>query len=216
MALARNDAIATTRVELWPVAERSPVPPRLKGEQVLTADVNLSPMSGEMMTAETAFVEARQAVDDGRWEAAVQRYQQAITLNPTLLEARNNLGHLYVRLNRVVEAIAEFRAALALAPGYAIARNNLGSAYLMAGQEHLAIQEFLEAVRLDGTYVTPYYNLASVYARRGDTEPAMIFLTKALAMDPAVLSWVDEDVDFAGVRDSPQFQRLRSVRTAQW
>jgi tetratricopeptide (TPR) repeat protein len=79
----------------------------------------------------------------------------------------------------------------------------------------MAIQEFLEAVRLDGTYATPYYNLASVYARRGDTSQALGFLTKALSLEPAVVSWVQEDPDFASVKEAPEFQRWRSVRTVQ-
>jgi tetratricopeptide (TPR) repeat protein len=162
---------------------------------------------------DTAFGEARGAEDDGRWEEAVRLYQQAIALKPDLLEARNNLGRLYVRLSRVAAAIVEFRTVLAMAPDYALARNNLGSAFLLDGNEH--IQEFLEAVRLDGTYATPYYNLASVYARRGDTSQALGFLTKALSLEPAVVSWVQEDPDFASVKEAPEFQRWRSVRTVQ-
>lgn len=216
VATAQHMGIATTHGEPRPVQEFPPASPLPQAEPAPTPEVNLSPPSGLQIPAEALFMKARQAADDGRWEEAVPLYQQAISLNPALLEARNNLGHVYVRLNRMTAAIAEFRAVLALAPNYAIARNNLGSAFLLDGQEDLAIQEFLEAVRLDGTYVTPYYNLASVYARRGKTDQAMTFLTKALAMEPAVLSWVQEDAAFAGLRDSAEFQRLRSLRAAQW
>jgi tetratricopeptide (TPR) repeat protein len=209
---ARPDAPATTavrgadaeasRVEPWPAPATAPEP---RG-----ASAGAGPMS-----AEAAWREGKRAEDAGRWEEAVQRYQQAIALDPGAPQARNDLGRLYVRLNRVAAAIEEFRRLVASAPNHAVARNNLGSAYLLGGQEHSAIQEFLEAVRLDGAYVTPYYNLASVYARRGDAARAAAFLTKALALEPAVLAWVREDPDFAGVRDSPEFQRLRRVRMAQ-
>ncbi|HXH10457.1 MAG TPA: tetratricopeptide repeat protein [Alphaproteobacteria bacterium] len=181
--------------------------PPLKSE----SETGLEPQ----IAADVAYQEARRAEEEGRWEEAVQRYRQAVALNPSLLAARNDLGHLYVRLNRFGAAIEEFQKVLALAPDYAVARNNLGSAYLLIGQEQLAIQEFLAAVRLDGTYVTPYYNLASVFARRGDAGQAMTFLAKALTLEPAVLSWVREDPDFAGVWDSPEFRQLRSLRAAR-
>jgi tetratricopeptide (TPR) repeat protein len=193
----------------------APRPTPLQAEHVLISGPPDALPSGLPMNADAAFIEARRAQDGGRWEEAVQRYRQAISLDPALLEARNNLGHMYVRLNRLDAAIEEFRTVLVLAPDYAMARNNLGSAYLLSGQEELAIPEFLEAVRLDGSYVTPYYNLALVYARRGHAGQAAAFLTKALAIDPAVLSWVREEPDFAGVWESPEFRRWPRVRTVQ-
>jgi Tfp pilus assembly protein PilF len=160
-------------------------------------------------SAEAAFDNAVKAESDGRWDEAVQYYQAAIALKPTLAEAHNNLGHLYARRQQFAAAIEEFRAALAAKPDYAMARNNLGSMYLMTGQEPMAAQEFLAAVRLDPGYATPYYNLASVSARRGDGGQALAFLRKARALDPAVLSWVWEDPDFDNLRATPEFQRLR-------
>jgi Flp pilus assembly protein TadD len=126
-----------------------------------------------------------------------------------LVEARNNLGTLYVRHQQLTAAIGEFQTAVRLDPNYAIVRNNLGSAYFLIGQEALAIQEFLAALHIDGAYVSPLYNLASVYARRGDVTQAAAFLTKALAIEPAVWSWVQEDPDFDGIKTVPQVQRLR-------
>jgi tetratricopeptide (TPR) repeat protein len=87
-------------------------------------------------------------------------------------------------------------------------RNNLGSAYFLSGQETLAIQEFLAALHIDGAYVSPLYNLASLYARRGDVGQAVAFLTRALVIEPAVLSWLQEDPDFNGIKAAPDVQRL--------
>ena len=58
--------------------------------------------------------------------------------------------------------------------------------------------------------MTPYYNLGSLYARRGDVDQAISFLTKAIAMEPAVLTWIRQDPDFDRIRRSPEFQRLPS------
>jgi tetratricopeptide (TPR) repeat protein len=160
-------------------------------------------------TAQTTFERGREAEFTGQWEEAKRYYRQALTLNPTLVEARNNLGTLYAHQRQLTAAIDEFQTAIQFAPNYAIVRNNLGSAYFLIGQEELAIQEFLAALRIDGTYVSPLYNLASLYARRGDTGQAVAFLTRALAIEPAVLTWLQEDPDFDAIKASPEIQRLR-------
>jgi tetratricopeptide (TPR) repeat protein len=165
-------------------------------------------------TAESAFTKARKAESDGQWDQAIHRYRQAIALNPALLEARNNLGTLFIHQRQIAAAIEEFQAALAIDSNYALARNNLGSAYLLRGEEGRAIQEFLAAIHLDGAYVSPYYNLASLYARRGDVGQSMAFLTRAQAIEPAVLSWLQDDPDFDGIRRAPEFQRLQARKQA--
>jgi tetratricopeptide (TPR) repeat protein len=178
--------------------------------EVLTPAPHPSPadLAAAQAGVQATFEQAVHAEAEGRWEEAVHYYRQALAQAPGLLKAHNNLGNLYIRQQRFPEAIAQFQAALTLAPEYAYARNNLGSAYLLLGQEAEAIQEFLAALRLDGSYVSPYYNLAAIYARRGDLVHVMAFLTKAIALEPAVLSWLGEDADFDRVRAAPAFRQL--------
>jgi tetratricopeptide (TPR) repeat protein len=159
-------------------------------------------------TGQTAFERAREAESRGQWEEAERLYRRALALNPTLVEARNNLGTLYVRQQQLTAAIDEFQSAIRLDPDYAIARNNLGSAYFLSGQEAQAVQEFLMALHIDGGYVSPLYNLASLYARKGDVGQAVAFLTRALALEPAVLSWLQKDPDFDGIKAAPELERL--------
>jgi tetratricopeptide (TPR) repeat protein len=172
----------------------------------LPIPTRLTPETQE--AAQAAFERARAAESRGQREEAIGHYRQALTLNPTLIEAHNNLGALYVRLQQLPAGIDEFRAAIRLDPKYAMVRNNLGSAYILSGEEALAIQEFLEALHIEPTYVSPLYNLASLYARRGDVGQTVAFLTRALALEPAVLSWLQEDSDFDRVKAVPDLQRL--------
>lgn len=192
------------------VMERPGVLPLSQPQGVPTAAMPLLPpdIAAAKADAEAMFERAVSAEAARRWDEAVRYYRQALVQDPGLLRAHNNLGNLYIRQHRLPEAIAQFQAALTLAPDYAYARNNLGSAYLMMGHEAEAIQEFLAAVRLDGSYVSPYYNLAAIYARRRDLAHVLAFLTKAIALEPAVLSWIGEDADFDGIRTAPAFQHL--------
>jgi tetratricopeptide (TPR) repeat protein len=178
-------------------------------------EASTSPAPEADQNAESAFAKAREAEASGQWEEAIRHYRQAIALNPLSLEARNNLGNLFIHRRQIAAAIVELRAALAIDANYVIARNNLGSAYLLNGEEGRAVQEFLAAVHIDGTYVSPYYNLALLYARRGDVDQSMAFLTRALAIEPAVLSWVQDEPDFDSVRGASAFQRLRVQNQAR-
>jgi tetratricopeptide (TPR) repeat protein len=173
-----------------------------------SAAAPISPTVEAQDAGQTAFERAREAEFYGQWEEAKRFYRQALALNPTWVEARNNLGTLYVRQQQLTAAIDEFQAAVRLDPHYAIARNNLGSAYVLSGQEARAVQEFFAALHIDGGYVSPLYNLASVYARRGDVGQAVAFLTRALVIEPAVLSWLQEDADFDSIKAAPEMQRL--------
>jgi tetratricopeptide (TPR) repeat protein len=202
---ATRQAITTRPL---PLARPLEAPPRLQSDHIsppVTA-VRLGPEA--QATADTAFEMAREAESKAHWTQAEHYYRQALAWNPTLPEAHNNLGNMYIRQQQLSAAIDEFRAAMALNPNYALVRNNLGSAYFLIGDEELAIQEFIAALRIDSTYVSPYYNLASLYARRGDVGQAVGFLTKALALDSAVVSWVQEDPEFDRIRGAPEFQRL--------
>jgi tetratricopeptide (TPR) repeat protein len=201
--------------EPMPVTRPVEVPLRLKSDELTSSTAPGSFAFDGQTSAEAAFEKAREAESKSQWEQAVQYYRQALALNPTSVEARNNLGNLYIRQGQMTAAIGEFQVALALDPNYAIARNNLGSAYFLIGEEALAIQAFLAALRIDAAYVSPYYNLALLYARRGDVGQSVAFLTKALAIEPAVLSWLQEDPDFDGIREAPELQRVRAQGLAR-
>ena len=192
-----------------PVVKPFEAPLRSAPDEVPSPAPSASLTPEAQAIAEAAFDKAREAEFKGQWEEAKRYYRQALARNPTLVEAHNNLGNLYIRQQQMTAAIDEFQAAIALNSNYAMVRNNLGSAYVLIGEEVLAIQEFIAALHIDGTYVSPYYNLASLYARRGDVSQALAFLTKALALDSAVLSWLQEDPDFDGIRAAPEFQQLR-------
>src|SRR5262245_49674887 len=180
--LAENDAADRPPVRSAPLAvprAQQELPKAASDEGESRPDRRVLAVEAKA-TAEAAFERGRTAESKRQWEHAEQYYRQALSLNPTLVEARNNLGNLYIRQHQLDAAIDEFRAALAVEPNYALARNNLGSAYVLSGEDTLAIQEFLAALSIDSVYVSPYYNLASLYARRGDAVQAVAFLTKAL------------------------------------
>jgi protein O-GlcNAc transferase len=76
---------------------------------------------------------AVEAEQQGQVDAAVERFRQALALEPDP-EMENHTGVLLAQSGRLAEAIRHFRAALALRPGYPSAQRNLEQALRIAGQ----------------------------------------------------------------------------------
>lgn len=79
--------------------------------------------------------------DLGEFENAIESYQQAIKLDPTLSKPHNNLGLAYAAVGKMNEAAAEFAKAVWLKPDYADAHYNLGVAYLLLDKKKEAEEE---------------------------------------------------------------------------
>ena len=91
-----------------PLAGAQPLP----ADDVPSSALPLALAVEAQVAAQTTFERAREFEVKGQWEEAKSYYRQALTLNPTLVEARNNLGELYVRQQQLTAAIDEFRAAI--------------------------------------------------------------------------------------------------------
>ena len=76
--------------------------------------------------------------DLGEYQRAIDSYQQAIKLDPTLSKPHNNLGLAYAALNRLDEAAWAFTEAVRLKADYAEAHFNLGVAHLQLGRTNQA------------------------------------------------------------------------------
>jgi len=62
--------------------------------------------------ARNAYQQAMQKVAEGKAENAVSDFQHALSLHPRYLRALNDLGVLYLKLNRLDESASTFRQAL--------------------------------------------------------------------------------------------------------
>jgi predicted O-linked N-acetylglucosamine transferase (SPINDLY family) len=81
------------------------------------------PGAGERARREFAL--ANQLASQGRFGEAVTYYAIALSLNPRLVEARNNLGLAYSALGNTAKAIASLKESLSRKPDYVAAHSNL-------------------------------------------------------------------------------------------
>lgn len=85
---------------------------------------------------------AREAHD--RYASSLEKFQQALQLDPQLYEGWNYLGYTSRRLGRYDDALAAYDKALALKPGYPDAIEYRGEAYLAVNRIPDARQAYLD------------------------------------------------------------------------
>lgn len=96
-------------------------------------------------------------------------------------------------------------AALNLDGNYGYARFNKALAYELYGNMELALEWYNKALEVE-EYVWTYYGIASIYGRRGDVENTILYLNKAITIDPEVKNAAKEEHDFDPVKNSEEFK----------
>jgi folate-binding protein YgfZ len=100
----------------------------------------LTPQSGQ-----TLLEEGLKCFADGYDEEALRRLNQAIALQPDLVEAHEALGVILSRHGRYSEAIAMMEKVLALQPDHVLAHTNLSVFYMKLGDKEKAEDEKAKA-----------------------------------------------------------------------
>jgi tetratricopeptide (TPR) repeat protein len=135
------------------------------------------------------------ALDAGRLTEARNYYEDALRVDPTCVDAHNQIGLSYSRKNQLAEAAAEFRKALEDDPEFLPALNNLGSVMYRLSNYDSAITFYQKALKLKNNQDPEVHtNLASVYRDRAtfsgggspeaDYEKAIVHYQEAIKQKP--------------------------------
>lgn len=110
---------------------------------------------------------------DGQFEAAINRYQQALNLGiGTPEEVHLNIANIYSdHLNNHGKAKAGLRQALALNPGYSNAYFNLGNLAEQDGNRNKAKQQFKKCLEIDPGNQLALARLADAHQFKNSTDP---------------------------------------------
>jgi tetratricopeptide (TPR) repeat protein len=111
---------------------------------------------------------------------AAEHFQQAISLYPDYLAARNDLGAQYLKLKRLDEAEKLFQAVLEADPKNFNAKFNLGLVRIERKDFLDAISELRQAKAIDSTRPLASLWLGVALLESGDSASAETELTKAL------------------------------------
>src|SRR6266568_7033039 len=121
----------------------------------------------------------------GKLEEAINAFQNALTLDPSMGDAHQNLALALARSGRLQESLIHFRDAARLEPENVRVHNIYAVMLGAAGRSDEAIQEFQIALQLAPGFAATHVNLANLLAKQHRRDEAMAHYLEALRLNPA-------------------------------
>jgi Flp pilus assembly protein TadD len=115
---------------------------------------------------------------------AIQAYEKVIELDPTYVEAYNNLGIIYQTTGDTKSAFRAYQKSTEINPRYEKGYNNLGLLFLLEGRYEEALEVFQKALAINSNNIESHINLGILFKKKGQGEKAIESYQKALAIDP--------------------------------
>jgi len=124
--------------------------------------------------------------DQGRLQEAIEKYREAIEIQPAYEQALLNLGYLLTRTGQSAEAVGVLRRLLATDPRLTAtaAHVNLGNALQDLDRFEEAAAHYREALRLDPSIAFVWSNLGNALRKLGRLEQAVAHYERAYRMEP--------------------------------
>jgi tetratricopeptide (TPR) repeat protein len=121
----------------------------------------------------------------GEFEDSIRFYQKALTLNPNMVDAYNNLGSIFQQSKgQLDKAISYYEMALSMDPKHAGACYNLGSAFHKKEDLNKAVSYYLKSIQINPKHAPSHFNLGSAFFEKGELSEAKIYFMKTLQLDP--------------------------------
>jgi Flp pilus assembly protein TadD len=111
-------------------------------------------------------------------------YKNAVTLDPSYVEAFNNMGVAFYYMGNVDSSIIYLNKAIEVRPDYPEANNNLGFILSQLGLDDKAVPLYLTALSIKTNYVVAMINLSDSYIRLKQYENADKILESAQKLSP--------------------------------
>ncbi len=127
------------------------------------------------------------ALDKANDLEAVKHYQAALSLNPTMTLAYENLGSALLRWKRFAHALRVLETATKNDPTYASHWHNLGLAQLATHKRENARDSFIKSLGLDPSRLNTHLQLANLYAANAQNIQAIRKYATCLELQPDLL-----------------------------
>jgi tetratricopeptide (TPR) repeat protein len=117
--------------------------------------------------------------DQGKFDEAVEAYDEAIRLDPKLALAWTNKGAALDAQGKLDKAVEAYDEAIRLDPNKANSWNNKGTSLSKQGKYNEAVEAYNEAIRLDPNYAVAWNNKGEILKALGRTNEADVAYAKA-------------------------------------
>lgn len=121
---------------------------------------------------------------DHQTDQAIEYLQRAVGSDPRNMSARYRLSQVYTSVGQIEESIEQLTAILDIDASQIIPLVVRGYQLLMQSRRDEAEKDFQAALELEPNEVQALRGMAIVNELRGDHKDALIFLDKALVIDP--------------------------------
>jgi tetratricopeptide (TPR) repeat protein len=116
----------------------------------------------------------------GNTERAIHFYEQAVKGNSGLITAQFELGKLYLRTNKNLEALELFKGLVGLQPQNPEFQYFMGQSLQGLGRFPEAIATFKKGVALDGTHLRSLHQLGKHYVTKRALDSVLFYVDKGL------------------------------------
>jgi tetratricopeptide (TPR) repeat protein len=123
-------------------------------------------------------------VGRGRFEEAVEEFEQALALDPSSADATRELARAYQGLGEIDRALETCERAIELRPTYWAGYDLLGTFYYRQGKLEEAARQYLHVIRLAPDNAVAHANLGGVYHFMGRLDEACAESERSLAIKP--------------------------------
>jgi len=113
------------------------------------------------------------AFSKGDYKKAIELYKKAIAIDANYIDAYDNCGLSYRRLNILDSAEVYYKKSIAMNPKVMIAHGNLAIVYSNQGKWDDALNEYNEIKKYNPEDPEAYYGAADVYFRINDIDNAL-------------------------------------------
>lgn len=134
--------------------------------------------------AQELFLQGVDALNQGNSNAALEKFNEALKLDPEIPEAYINRGIALRRLEQYVEAVADFDKALKLAPKSPEAFYNRALAYSLSGVYDKAVADYTHALKLAPKDWQIFYNRGNAYLDQNKPKEALADYNQAVKLSP--------------------------------
>jgi tetratricopeptide (TPR) repeat protein len=132
-------------------------------------------------TAESLIKRARTAIQEERFQEALDHLAKGIQLEPDLAELYYGRSAAYWSLGQIQEALDSLSHAIHLNSRSANFYNDRGHIYFQQINQ-ACIPDFKQAIKLDPYLVSAYFNLGVVYAGLGNKQDALYYFQRAATL----------------------------------